>query len=295
MSVKNNRNGLSVVLVTLSLSLFMACQKETPSVLPQDVTGSIATTTPESATYNLSYGDSIIYVLGEHSAIQIVNPVTAKTGIYSSYPKDLEIDPLTGAIDVHSSESGLRYKVFYSSTDGAIKDTTTILISGVNYMDGIYRINGADSIVSPIYNANITNTIPAIDNGTLFDEGGSCNNNGCAANASNGKINLKQTVRNNAIPLNTSKDFALNYRINDPSFKGANRIKIRIYRFNTINDISKEALDLLKDHLNTILNSPVANPFDPGISDITATPTGANAAAGATGRRRPPCLIIINE
>ena len=122
------------------------------------------------ATYKLTYSDSVLYPQGEQSEVQVLNPVTPRDGIYTAFPDGLEIDPANGKIKIHDSETGIKYRVYYRSTDGLVKDSTLITISGINFLDGVYTINTSDSIVNPVYNATIGNVLPGSGSGSLFDE-----------------------------------------------------------------------------------------------------------------------------
>jgi len=176
---------------------------------------------------------------------------------------------------VSKSETGLRYQVYFVP-DGS-RDTTmsTIAISGINFLDGFYRLSAGDSIVHPLYNGRPNQAIPGIGNGSIFDEGGNCNNLGCLVNVSNGQINLAQTVRNGvfgATPSNNDRhEFRMDYRINDRSGKAVNTLNVKLYYFDTMADVTPEVYDILNSREGTIVSG-----FNP------------NAA-----RPRPPCLFII--
>jgi hypothetical protein len=260
-------------------SLLGACSKDPAS-------------TDNGAVYKLSYNDSILYPQGETSELQIISPVIARTGTYTSFPDGLDINSSTGAIKLHDSETGIKYRVYF--TDGSIKDSTLVTIGGINYLDGVYKINAADSIINPVYNAVIGNSLPNAANGSVFDEGGGCNSNGCAVNINDARINLAQTVRNGtfgATPSNGSnKEFTFNFRINDNSRKGGNKLKIKIFYFKTLNDITPQVWDLLNGRNGTVINS---------FNNSNNTPIQGNTAGNIvvnsnTGKgRRPPCVVII--
>jgi hypothetical protein len=91
--------------------------------------------------YKLSYSDSVLYSFGETTELEIVSPVIAKSGTYTSFPAGLEINNNTGDINVHESETGLKYRVYFTSQDGKVKDSTLVIVGGINYLDGVYKIN----------------------------------------------------------------------------------------------------------------------------------------------------------
>lgn len=253
-----------------------------------------STNTYDTKPYKLSYNDSILYPLGEINELQTISPVAAKSGTYTSFPEGLNINSATGVISLHESETGIKYRIYF--TDGYTKDSTLITIGGINYLDGVYKINASDSVINPLYNAQIGNNLPNATNGSVFDEGGGCNGNGCAVNLNDARINLAQTVRNGAFggtPTNGSnKEFTLNYRINDNSRKGSNRLKIKVFYFKTLNDVTSQVWDLLNSRNGTVINS---------FSNNNNTPIQGNTAGNifntpTTGKgRRPPCVVIISQ
>src|SRR5881398_1808379 len=115
------------------------------------------------AKNNLSYGDSVFYL---KSTSYTVAPVNAKAGTYTAFPNNLKIDHATGAITVTlkdadgQSQTGLRYKIKFTSA-GNEADSTYITISGINYIDKFYDLSKNDSIIYPVYNADVSKELPA--------------------------------------------------------------------------------------------------------------------------------------
>ncbi len=272
-------------LLTGAISMFLcACRKN-------DISSVV---TP--MTYKLAYSDSVLYPIGEVSELQVISPLITRNGNYTAFPEGLNIDATNGNIKIHESETGIKYRVYFTSGDGSVKDSTIIAISGVNFLDGVYKINTVDSIVNPVYNAIIGNILPGSNSGSLFDEGGGCNGGGCAVNINNAKINLAQTVRNGVfgtIPVNgVNKEFTLNYRINDNSHKGGNKIKFKVFYFKKLSDVTQQVWDLLNGRNGTVITSFNNNNNIP-IQGFTAGNIVANTLTG-TGRR-PPCVIILSQ
>lgn len=265
--------------ITMSLlAAVFSCQKDetpiTPPVTPQN--------------YKLSYGDSVFY-LKDQGSDYIINPVQTLAGQFDGFPEGIAIDTKTGAINVSQSEKGLRYRITFLP-DGS-KDTisTMLVISGINFLDGFYKLTTADSIISPLYNAGKASTIPGVGSGTIFDDGSHCNDSGYAVNVKNGVINLAQTVRNGVFgstPKNDDKhEFLLNYRVNDKSGKALNSLKVKLYYYDSISDVPQNIFDLIQSRDGTIFrtggtgNTMLNRPF--GI-------TGAKPA-----KPRPPCVFIL--
>ncbi len=170
---------------------------------------------------------------------------------------------------------------------------TKIVISGINFYDRIYNLSKGDSIAPSIYNASGIPFFPGqfgSGKANVFDYGSGCNSQGCAVSLINGKINLAKSLRNGAIPrINDSqKEFTYYYRMDDQSDKAINRLKVKLYFYNTAADIPKYLWDiLLIDHAGTI----IPNIRQSGIMPPASTQTTTTEIA--TAKPRPPCLIII--
>jgi hypothetical protein len=274
--------------ILLILTLFtFSCKKEN--------TGVSSGNTPTG--YQLTYGDSVFYINGGNSDYT-VQPLQPKAGRYIGFPEGIDIDSQTGAIRVNSSETGLRYRVTFYPDDATDSFSTNIVISGINYLDGFYRLNTADSVLRPVYNGNFEAPVPGLNSGTIFDEGSGCNTAGCNVNTIAGTINLAQTVRNGVFGINPSNndrhEFELVYRINDKSGKALNNIKVKLYYFNSINDVTQEVYDIISSRDGTIFGaSPIAVPFAhyTSVNGITQV----NNKAKASGKPRPPCIFILGR
>jgi hypothetical protein len=227
-----------------------------------------------------SYGDSILY-LKNQATDYIVYPIEQKAGQYFGFPDGIDIDQTTGAINVSKSESGLRYRISYVSPQGDTS-TTMVVLSGINFLDKFHHLSQGDSMAFPIYNASIDRVLPV--DGSNFDEGNNANSGGCSVKTINGQINLAQTVRNGvfgAIPQNDAKqEFDIYYRLNDNSNKALNKIRVKVYYYDTINDVAPDLLQTLQDRENDGVFLRLSS---------SARTTSALKAA----KPRPPCVIII--
>lgn len=226
--------------------------------------------------YILSYGDSIIYLRAQ-SADYIVYPAEHRAGTYYGFPDGIEIDDNTGAINVSKSETGLRYRITHISPNGT-ETKTMVVLSGITFPDKFYHLSQNDSVAFPVYNASPLRTVPV--NGSTFDEGNGANTGGCSVQTINGQINLAQSVRNGifgSTPQNdVRKDFEIVYRLNDESGKTLNKLKVRLYYYNTMADVAPDLLETLQDRT------------DQGVFLRTA-------GTARVAKPRPPCVIIINQ
>jgi hypothetical protein len=243
---------------------------------------SCSKTASDNAAYQLSYGDSILYL--RSSGTNTVYPLEQRQGTYSGFPEGIEIDENTGAINLSNSETGLRYRITHTAPDGKVTSTMVVL-SGITFKDHFFHLSQGDSVANPVYNANANRNLPVT--GSSFDEGNVANGGGCAVRTDNGKINLAESIRNGvfgSIPHNDDrKEFEIKYRINDGSGRSLNKLKVLVYWYNTINDVPADLWQTLNDR-------EAQGVFLRG-SDIASA--SAVARTDQAAKPRPPCIIII--
>ncbi|HEY6502971.1 MAG TPA: hypothetical protein VIZ28_03260 [Chitinophagaceae bacterium] len=229
-----------------------------------------------AGAYNLSYGDSIIY-LKQQAGDYLVKPIEYRAGTYEGFPDGIEIDDNTGEINVSKSETGLRYRITHTAPDGTVT-TTKVVLSGITFPDKYYYLSQNDSIAFPVYNADPARILPVT--GSVFDDGNGANTGGCSVRTTNGQINLAQSVRNgifgNTPQNDVRKDFEIIYRLNDGSNKAVNKLKVRLYYYERISDVPADLLETLQDR------------EDQGV--FLRTRDVARIA-----KPRPPCVIIVNQ
>jgi hypothetical protein len=244
--------------------------------------------------FKLSYGDSIFYLQNQATDV-IIKPNSSAAGQYTGFPEGIDIDANTGAVNISKSETGLRYRVSFKPSGSTDSFSTVITISGINFLDGFYKLTTADSILKPLYNANQIPTIPGYNNGSVFDEGSNCNGSGCTVNVLNGQINLAQTVRNGVFgnkPANNDRhEFLMNYRINDKSNKSLNSLKVKLYYFDTMADVTPEAYAIIASREGTVFRADTFAPFPINGADIQNLPS----AVRKTAAPRPPCIFIVSR
>jgi len=247
----------------------------------------------DPSNFSLSYGDSILYqklTAGDY----IVSPQNNLPGNYTAFPEGIEINDRTGAINLSKSETGLRYKINFMP-DGSTKEySTTVLLSGINYLDAFYYLSKNDTVALPVYNGNPQASLPLVNSGTAFDIGLGCNNEGIAVSIKDGKINLAQTIRNGFFgryPDNgTRREFELKYKIDDKSQQFVSTLKIKLYYFETMNDVTPDLIQLLQDRQGTVFG-PNMNAF---AGELMNSPAGIGGIAKAA-KPRPPCIFIIGR
>ena len=266
----NMRIGSTLLRMLVITSVLIGCTKS--NIINPD----------GASTLKLAYPDSVFYVSNQQD--YIVNPVNQPSGTYFSFPEGLSLNESSGAINVAKSDAGLKYRV--SFVENGKKDTvsTFIVISGINYFDGFYNLSKGDSILKPVYNANKDAAIPGINNGTTFDVGLNCNNQGCKVNQTSAEINLAETVRNGVfgkVPSNNDRhEFEMTYRVNDNSAKAENKLKVKLYFFNSMAEVTPEAFDIIASRQGTII----------GPANTTIAPLAVKRA-----RPRPPCIFIVGR
>lgn len=268
------------------VAFFSSCKKEGSTNLPPtpiDTTGG-------GTTITLNYGDTIFYLQPTGNNIVTLKNFT-KVGKFYAFPEGIEIDNNTGAIDLAASEMGLRYKIMFvpAGTRDTIK--IKIVLAGINFYDGIYKLSLNDTIAHSIYNANSVFVPGQVGAGlaNTFDEGNGCNSQGCAVSLINGKINLAKSIRDGAIPKinDAQKEFTYYYRIDDRSGKSLNKFKVKLYYYNSVADIPQYLWDiLLIDHAGTIIPAGFAQTQ---LDNTIALGTLGNA------KPRPPCVIIVDH
>lgn len=244
-----------------------------------------------SGPYDLSYGDSIIY-LKPSTGDYIVYPTEQRAGTYTAFPDGIELDDKTGAINVSKSETGLRYRITHTAPDGT-KTSAMVVISGINFSDHFFHLSQGDSVALPVYNADPSIILPL--SGSNFDEGNGANSGGCSIKTDNGQINLAQTVRNGIFGTPATndirKEFDISYRINDASEKSLNKLRVRIYYYNTMADVAPDLLQTLQDRESTgVFLTANNSTFNSG-SNVAARGQIVNEVA----KPRPPCVIIIGQ
>ena len=312
--IKNNIIPVSLFLLFLTTSF--SCNKE----MGLDRQNPVSVTYDNNAVNNVcgkfNYPDSIFY-LKETATDYIVKPLKVQSGTYGSFPSGLSINPVSGAINVTKSETGLRYIVWF--VPGGSSDTCKrfITISGINYLDSIYTLKpGVTTLALPVFNAKFaTGTITArhggeeeteaeYDDGLDDDDkdgfadeppaGQQIKPKGVALNKSTGRINLNKTVTNGVFgttPVSGAfRDFILNYRIYSDSSKGTlNKLTLRMYYFKNKASIPLSLRKEIKAKRDLLLSN---NSLPPQLNLFSPTPV---AAREKEVKCRPAYIIITGR
>lgn len=261
---------------------------------------------PAPPPCQLSYGDSIFYV--KDTGTYVVMPVDSQvvSGRFVSRPAGLKINEITGAININTSESGLRYLVSFIPDNGGDTCSAQITVSGIDYLDSVYVLQNNAKMALPVYDGDAAKPLPCEDDDDdcEFDDdeddddgdgdddepppGQDVRTQGLEINTGSGHIDLEQTVANGtfgATPVSGShKDFLIYYRLYDPSLGVLNKIPVRVYYFDTKAEIPASLLDELEDkRVNTTRTaSPLNGPAGSGARIMSTTP-------------RPPYIIIVRR
>jgi hypothetical protein len=203
------KKEIRLFIIFASFTIWLAaCKKDSTTVIPEDL---------PPINRVLSYGDSIFYLSSTGSNIKTPQAMN-RPGKFYGFPDGIEIDENNGNIDLGSSEMGLRYRIMFVPNGTNDTISTKVVLSGINFYDGIYRLSQGDSIAPAIYNAKGVAYSPGLFGTGLnnsFDEGNGCNSQGCAVSLINGKINLAKSLRDGAISSSndSQKEFTYYYKM----------------------------------------------------------------------------------
>jgi len=279
---------LNIALLVGLCCLLFACKKDTQaSTTPPDVVTPVITPVQIGL-----YSDSVFFM---QAVGKTVKPLATTAGSFTSVPDGLSINNNTGEIDANNSETGLRYRVTFTPTGGGTAQTSTVIISGINYADKIYNLSKGDSIAAPIYNANALLTIPGANSTSVFDQGGGCKKAGIAVGAGNAIINLALSVRNQGIDTGATQQVKLAYRISDGSNSALNGLDVKIYFYRTAAEIPQYLTDLLAARKAANLSAEGQKILSLPGQPMLATQALAVNKAATPVKARPPCIIVISR
>ena len=301
-----------LTIITLFALSIVACSKESVNN-SASINASATDNLAVSPCDKFAYPDTIFYPQVSLTDYKI-KPVTAQTGTYGAFPDGLKINKSSGLIDINESETGLKYIVWFLATGS--KDTCKkfIIISGVNYVDSIFTMNGMPAVSTPVYNATTKEKVDCAG-GCEFDDGHDDDNGngfadeppageevipqGVVMNKSTGVIDFKRSFQNGALgksPKNgTFKDFILNYRIGDPSAKALNTIGFRMYYYKYKSQIPDSLINIINAKKSLVIEDDDKVDDD---RDLTKGGSITNLTAKhgqGEVKCRPPYIIVTQQ
>lgn len=266
-----------------------------------------------------SYGAAVFYLKPTGASYSILPKVKpAVPGIFKAIPKGLIIDSVTGRINIKKSLSGLKYKVYYTGPGSKLLDSTTLVISGIDYADSIFVLNRTPNVYDksfPIYNANKNLALPCgagdddNENLCVFDETdldndgnddiAGINQQKLLVNEKSGIIDVEGSFQagifGSTNPANgTKKDFKFYYRLNDASQRALNDITVRVYYYNKRSAVPASLLKEINDRkmVDQRVNlSPLAGNTMLSIEESRYIMDFTSYAKP----RRPPIIVIIGQ
>lgn len=300
----------------LLLLLHYSCNKETV-VAEDEAVLADANTDNAVAQKKLQYSDSVFYVRGT-TVNYFINPVRKPrvAGYFKAIPLGLTYDSITGRVNINKSETGLRYEMYYINTAGKLIDSTQLIVSGIDYADGIYEFSKGQTTALPIYAANPSLPLPCddddddddddnnadddddceFDERDLDDDGTNdipgANSLGFKVNRQTAVINLSATLTAGALGTNpqngANEDFLFYYRLSDATNGALQQITVRLYYYNTKADIP--------DSLINELNARKAQARD--VNNLQGGQGGIQAQAMAVSKvvsrpKRPPLIVLV--
>jgi hypothetical protein len=235
------------------------------------------------------YGDTILHVVGTAHENYLFTPTKSLgSGHYVSWPEGLAIDSRTGTIDASASEPGARYNVGFVSD--RTKDTvySQVVLAGLSYQNGVYVRGGADSVLAPYYNADLS----TMGKGSASFYTGS----------EDGSINLN-TLAAMRPASGTVRQIQVNYRMNDGVSQGVQTTTLTVYYYDSYADVPaalKEQVGVLTTGAGQTMRTMGTTPAPPvttapkGPSEVTVDGTKP-AATPAPTTPRPPQIVIVNK
>jgi len=235
------------------------------------------------------YGDTLIYPQPSASGDNILMPVNNPgPGTYLAWPAGMVINHTTGAIDLSSSQTGMKYAIGFVAAGSSDTCISTLILGGASYYDSIYVVSKGGIKADPYYDAD-----PALGNycsngngngsGCKFDITGSAAAQNVVVNNSSGEIDLKNTLDGNS---KTGGVFGTNptdgqtaiasiyYQLKKGSNNAVQRIDVEFVYYTSASSVPASLQASVNTKLNNVLNGFMIS--------TSATP-------------RPPLVIIVRR
>lgn len=264
----------------------------------------------------LSYGDSLFIasVVGsEKRILPTIKP--SQPGRFAASLPGLDLDSITGRINLSKSESGLRYEVYYLSPANELIASTSITIAGIDYQDRIYDLSSGapeDQFAMPIYNmtqglslpcssseAGVTCKFDETDiNGDNIADYIGANNSKLIIDTLTGVIDLKKSLAagvfgpmlpgmNTALLNGRRKDVMIYYRLGDSNTRTLKKITVRLVYFQS-RALIPESMQL------EIASRNQRYLLEPGSASSSGDDYFASLLYYSSTPKRPPLIVIVS-
>jgi len=233
------------------------------------------------------YGDTIIFTQPTSGPDYIFNPVNNPgAGKYFSWPVGMSLNQNTGAIDLTTSQTGMKYAIGFVKAGTTDTCMSTLIIGGASYYDSVYVLADNDSTASPYFEANPYLPNICAGGGCTFDVNGAAAAKKVIVNKVTGVIDLQHTLQPSGLAGLLGGAFGLlpqsgssivvpiYYKLNDASNNAMEMIYVQIAYYDSESQVSSGVLGGVLNTLNSLLSG---NPIV----------TGTNP--------RPPLLIIVRR
>lgn len=215
---------------------------------------------------------------GDDILLPVNNP---GPGRYFAWPAGLVIDHTRGAIDLTTSQTGLRYAIGYVASGSTDTCLSTLILGGAAYYDSLYIVADGGTRAVPYFDAdpaagNYCGNSNGTGNGCKFDITGSAAAQNVAVNISSGEIDLQKTLDGSAATggvfgsnpvdgqtVNTS----IFYELKKGSNNAVQLIQVQLVYYSSLSVVPVSLQLTVNTRLNNVLNgfmiSTSSNPRPP--------------------------------
>ena len=243
--------------------------------------GSTNQTTTSACPIAPIYGDTIVYPQPTSGSDYIIYPInTPGPGKYFAWPVGMVLNQNTGAIDLTTSQTGMRYVIGYVQTGTTDTCVSNLIVGGASYYDSVYVLGDGQTTASPYFEANAYLPNICAGGGCTFDVGGKAAAQKVVVNTVTGVIDLQTTLNGpgglagllggafGLLPQNGSTlTTTIYYKLNDPSNQALQNISVQLEYFDSKSSVSAGLLGGIVNQLNNLLSGNIlstsANPRPP--------------------------------
>jgi hypothetical protein len=215
------------------------------------------------------YGDTLVYPQPMASGDDILLPANNPgPGKYFAWPAGLVIDHTTGAIDLTTSQTGLKYAIGFVAAGGTDTCVSTLIPGGAAYYDSLYVVANGGTRAVPYFDAdpgagNYCSNDNGAGNGCKFDITGSAAAQDVSVNNSSGEIDLQKTLNGNAnsggvfgtSPVDgQSVITTISYQLKKGSNKAVQQIQVQLVYYSSLSVVPASLQLTVNTRLNNVLN-----------------------------------------